>query len=93
MTRELLGSTPDGPKVNTQCISHIDVIRQFSLNYDLHLGVCDTLYKKSTEMDDINLDSDDIAKMDNSEAGIDLEVISDDKLEKDIIYHELLKKS
>jgi hypothetical protein len=44
-------------------------------------------------MDDLNLDSDDIDEMDNFEAGTDLEVISDDTLEGDVDYHDLLKKS
>jgi hypothetical protein len=93
MERDLVGSTQDSTAVNKKCISHINVIGQFCLNHGLHLGVCDTLYKKSTEMDDLNLDSDDIDEMDNFEAGTDLEVISDDTLEGDVDYHDLLKKS
>ncbi|KAL3861688.1 hypothetical protein ACJMK2_007712 [Sinanodonta woodiana] len=60
MEMDLIEYTQDGAAVNKKSISHIDVIRQFCLNHGLPLGVCDTLYKKSTEMDDINLDSDDI---------------------------------
>ncbi|KAL3877463.1 hypothetical protein ACJMK2_035165 [Sinanodonta woodiana] len=93
MERDLVGSTQDGAEGNKKCISHINVIRQFCLNHGLHLGVCDTLYKNSTEMDDLNLDGDDIDEMDNFEAGTDMEVISNDTLEGVVNYHDLLNKS
>ena len=51
------------------------------------------MHKKSTEIDELNRDSDDIDEMDNIEAGMNMEVISDDALEGYINYHDLLKKS
>ncbi|KAL3847889.1 hypothetical protein ACJMK2_018780 [Sinanodonta woodiana] len=93
MEMDLVGYTQDGAAVNKKRISHMDVIGQFCFNHGLHLGVCETLYKKSTEMDDLNLDSDDIDKMDNFEADTDLEVISDDRLEGHIEYHDLLMRA
>ncbi|KAL3875918.1 hypothetical protein ACJMK2_033822 [Sinanodonta woodiana] len=85
MERDLMGYTPGGAAENTKCINLFKFIRKFCLNHGLHLGVCDTLYKKSTEMDDLNQDSDYIDEMDNCESGTDLEVISDDTLEEESI--------
>ncbi|KAL3843020.1 hypothetical protein ACJMK2_020978 [Sinanodonta woodiana] len=93
MVRDLVGSTQEGVEVNKTGINHNDVIGQFCLNHGLHIEVCDTFYKKSTEMDNLNLDSDTIDEMDNLETGTDMEVISDDTLEGNVNYHDLLKKS
>ncbi|KAL3871937.1 hypothetical protein ACJMK2_040209 [Sinanodonta woodiana] len=91
MDRDLVGFTQNGAAVNNKYINRIDVIGQLCLNPGLHLGVCDTLCEKCTEVDDLNLDSDDIDEMDNCEAGTDLTVIVYDTLERDIHYHNLLK--
>ncbi|KAL3869619.1 hypothetical protein ACJMK2_042284 [Sinanodonta woodiana] len=92
MEMDLVGYTQDSAAVNKKCISHIDIIGQFCFNHGLHLVVFDT-YKKSTEMDNLNLDSDDIDEVDNFEADMDLEIISDDTLEEGVDYHDRLKKA
>ncbi|KAL3872743.1 hypothetical protein ACJMK2_035947, partial [Sinanodonta woodiana] len=59
--RDLVGSSQDGAAVNKKCLCHIHQTVLLEPCFDL--GVCDTLYKQSTEMDDLNLDSNDIDEM------------------------------
>ena len=47
MKKDLVASTQDGVSVNKKYIRNLDVIGQFCLNHGLHLGACDTLYKKN----------------------------------------------
>ena len=54
MKKDLVASTQDGASVNKKYIRNLDVIGQFCLNHGLPLGVCDTLYKKKHDIEDLS---------------------------------------
>ena len=59
MKKDLVASTQDGASVSKKYIQNLDVIGQFCLNHGLHLGVCDTLYKKKHDIEDLSSGCDD----------------------------------
>ena len=91
MEKDLVGSTQDGAAVNKRFISLIDAICQFCLNHGLHLGVCDTLYKKKSEIEEPIIIDEDPNEEDNFDEPTDFELINENHNEID--YHEILKKS
>ena len=52
MKRDLVPSTQDGASINKKYIRN--VVGQFCINHGLHLVVCDTLYKKKHDIEDIS---------------------------------------
>lgn len=95
MKKDLVASTQDGASVNKKYIRHIDAIGQFCLNHGLHLGVCDTLYKKTSDTEDLSDTCDDDHDANDSfDEGADFEVINiNSENEDNIDYHDLLKNS
>ena len=43
----MLDSTQDGAGINKKLMQLMDIADQYCFNHAIHLGVCDTLYKKS----------------------------------------------
>ena len=92
MNKDIVGSTQDGAAVNKKFIRLVDIIGQFCLNHALHLGVCDTLYKKENEIEEHYFDSDESDESDCFDDCLDL--LNDDDIEQsEISYHDLLKNS
>jgi len=92
MDKDIVGSTQDGAAVNKKYIQLVEFIGRFCLNHGLHLGVCDTLYKKKDDdCETLNLDSDDIEESDDFEDLIGF--VDDGGIEVAVDYHELLKNS
>ncbi|KAG5677009.1 hypothetical protein PVAND_006797 [Polypedilum vanderplanki] len=90
INKDIVGSTQDGAAVNKKFIRLVDIIGQFCLNHALHLGVCDTLYKKNTlDIDDLNLANDEIDETDFYDDSLEFSV---DEVE-DVNYHNLLNTS
>lgn len=90
IAKDIVGSTQDGAAVNKKYIRHIPAIGQLCLNHGIHLGVCDTLYKKKTANVDILTVSDE-ENEDDFENGLDIEIVSD--VEDEVDYHEILKNA
>lgn len=107
MSKDIVGSTQDGAAVNKKYIRHIDVIGQFCLNHAIHLGICDTLYRKKVEekvddkiekiVDEKLNKKTEIDEVDYFDDGIDVEVVSEvvseDEIEQELVYHRLLENS
>jgi hypothetical protein len=75
--KDLVGSTQDGAAVNKKFMLLMDVIDQFCLNHGIHLGVCDTLYKKKNDHESnaqYSVDDDD--ENDEFSDNADLELIN-----------------
>lgn len=85
--KDLVGSTQDGAAVNKKFMKIMNIVEQFCFNHAVHLGVCDTLYKKTQECVLNNLDSSDIEENDNFDQFTDLEIIEevDDNIDFSII--------
>ena len=89
----MVASTQDGASVNKKYIQNLDVIGQFCLNHGLHLGVCDTLYKKKHVIEELSSACDNYNNQNDSfDEGTNFEVINDE-CEDDIDYNDLLKNS
>lgn len=95
MKKDLVASTQDGASVNKKYIQHIDVIGQFCLNHGLHLGVCDTLYKKkiSDDTEDLSDFCDDGREENDFFDEMDIEILNTSENEDNIDYHSLLTNS
>lgn len=93
MKKDLVASTQDGASVNKKYIRNIDAIGQFCLNHGLHLGVCDTLYKKKSGTEDLrDICDDDHDENDSFDEGTDIEMINSEN-DNNIVYHDVLKNS
>lgn len=95
LDRDIVSSTLDGASVNKKFMSLTNLIGQFCLNHALHLGVCDTLYKRSNlsnEQELIEIDSEDLNDVDD----FDGETVLDDNedIEIEIVdYRDVLKNA
>lgn len=67
--KDIVGSTQDGAAINKKFMRMTDLIQQFCFNHAIHLGVCDTLYKKSKEVPQpvVQFDEDDDEDEDEDE--------------------------
>ncbi|XP_065659767.1 uncharacterized protein LOC136083828 [Hydra vulgaris] len=50
MERDVVGSTQDGAAINKKLMQLTDIVDQLCFNHAIHLGVCDTLYKKNKDI-------------------------------------------
>lgn len=92
MKKDLVSSTLDAASINRKFIRLIDAIGQLCLNHGLHLGVCDTLYpKKSEVIVNEKIASDESNENDEFDENNDVEMMAED-LVYEMDYPELLKK-
>ena len=86
-----MGSTQDGAAINKKLMELMDIVDQFCFNHTIHLGVCDTFYKKN------KVTNVPIAKETDSDSEEDEHGIYDDnfrfesvKVEINVDYPEIL---
>ena len=93
MKKDLIAFIQGGAFVKKKYIRNLDVIGQFCLNHGLHLGVCNTLFKKKHDIEDLSGTSDhDSNKNDSFDKGTNFEVINDE-CNDDIDYNNLFRNS
>ena len=74
--KDLIGSTQDGAAINKKFMRLLQVIDQFCFNHGIHLGICDTLYKKKQVGISDQYDSIDDNENDDYDQDVDFELIT-----------------
>ena len=83
MERDIVGSTQDDAAINKKLMELTDIVDQFCFKHAIHLGACETLYKKN------NVTNVPIAEETDSDSGEDEHGIYDDNFRFELVKDEI----